>query len=88
MEPLNTTSRYEHIRKGGLYKIVAIHKMKCPNVGTWIPCVTYKSLTDGRVWTRSYDSFVEHFRDFTERVDRRNKQYRSDDLRSECDGMF
>lgn len=41
--------------------------MKHPDTGEWIPCVTYKSLYDNRIWTRSLASFVVNFRDYDER---------------------
>lgn len=66
MEPLNTTTRYSHKEKGGIYIIMFIHRMKCPLTGEWIPCVTYQSLQDNRIWTRSYDSFVDKFIDNNE----------------------
>lgn len=66
MEPLNTTTRYSHKEKGGVYIIMFIHKMKCPLTNVWIPCVTYQSLQDQRIWTRSYDSFIKNFIDNNE----------------------
>lgn len=63
MQFLNTTTRYSHKEKGGIYIIMFIHKMKCPVTGAWIPSVTYQSLQDNRIWTRSLDSFIENFED-------------------------
>lgn len=67
MKFINTTARYEHKEKGGIYVIKAIHKMKHPDSGEWIPCVTYKSVLDNRIWTRSLQSFVDNFEDYDER---------------------
>lgn len=63
MQFLNTTTRYSHKEKGGVYVIMFIHKMKDPMTGMWIPCVTYQSMQDHRIWTRSLDSFVDNFED-------------------------
>lgn len=61
MEIINSTSQYEHKEKGGIYVIKYVHKMKHPDTGEWIPCVTYKSIYDNRIWTRSYQSFIDNF---------------------------
>lgn len=66
MEFLNTTTRYSHKTKGGVYIIMFIHKMKHPETNLWIPCVTYQSLQDNRIWTRSLDSFINNFEDNNE----------------------
>lgn len=63
MEFLNTTTRYSHKEKGGLYVIMFIHKMKDPMSDFWIPCVTYQSMQDNRIWTRSLESFIDNFTD-------------------------
>ena len=66
MNYLNTTTLYTHIEKGGIYRILHIHKMKHPDTGKWIPCVTYKSINDNRIWTRSIESFIANFKDYFE----------------------
>lgn len=63
MQFLNTTTRYSHKRKGGVYIIMFIHKMKDPMTRLWIPCVTYQSIQDHRIWTRSLDDFIDNFED-------------------------
>ena len=42
--------------------------MKHPDNGEWLPCVTYKSINDDRIWTRSLKSFLLNFDDYNERV--------------------
>ena len=66
MKYINTTTTYTHSEKGDKYVILYVHKMKDPDTGDWLPCVTYKSITDGRVWTRSLKSFIENFEDINE----------------------
>lgn len=66
MEFVNNTTLYEHKEKGGIYRILYVHKMKHPDNGEWLPCVTYKSMIDDRVWTRSLASFLLNFDDYNE----------------------
>lgn len=67
MKFLNTTTIYQHKEKGGVYTIIYIHEMKHPDTGDWLPCVTYKSNLDNRIWTRSLQSFIDSFEDYNKR---------------------
>lgn len=69
MKYINTTTTYTHSEKGGRYTILYVHKMKDPDTGNWLPCVTYRSIIDGRVWTRSLKSFIENFEDVNELIE-------------------
>lgn len=70
MDFINTTTVYRHCEKGGLYKVLYIHKMKNPEDGEWIPCVTYQSIYDNRIWTRSLESFTVNFEDVNKLADK------------------
>lgn len=57
---------YKHIKKGGIYFVKDITKMKHPDTNNWIECVIYQSLKDGKNWVRSTYSFLTHFEEVPE----------------------
>lgn len=61
MESCNITAKYKHKEKGGIYVIKYINKMKYPDTGEWIRCVTYKSLIDDSIYTCSLKDFTDNF---------------------------
>lgn len=47
--------------KKNFYEIVSEGKMKNPDNGNWLKCIHYKSLKDGKLYTREKKDFEKKF---------------------------
>lgn len=46
---------------GNEYLILEIGELKDPSTRKWLPCVTYKSIENGKVYTRELEDFLNKF---------------------------